>query len=94
LLTLVFAVPACQQLVVELGSVVLDDCADECEDGCEPDRCLGNCAHCACCKLPSVLSVAGVALPLVLGRVEPVLEAPAAIEASGYASPPFRPPTV
>lgn len=95
MLTLVLALPACQQLVAEAVSAVLDVCADDCEDGCnDPDRCLGNCAHCACCKSPSAISVLPVvALPWVASQREPALTAREAVDAPGYGSPPFRPPT-
>jgi hypothetical protein len=95
LLTVIFAVPACQQVVDEVASAVVADCGDDCADGGEDntDCCPEGCSHCACCTPPS--SLPSHPVPLV-GAPRSLVAAPMSPDdayAAGYRSPPFRPPT-
>ena len=101
LFALVFATSVPQQVAKQVASIVLeysgdhgDDCTDDCSDFGAPDPCPGPCAHCACCAPPNALPANQVALLRAPYATEAVFSSPEDAFASGYGSPPFRPPTV
>lgn len=94
-LALVCAAPGAAQIVQEVVSIVAgtDCCDDACDDG-DEQSCPGTCGHCACCAHPNVLPPP-TQLQLA-GRLVRELKFSShgdRPDASGYRTPPFRPPT-
>jgi hypothetical protein len=85
--------PVPQQVAQHVVSVIaenVDDCADDCEEG---DCCPGPCEACHCCVHVSALALVPLELPGVPAAVQLVGLYAEGRQSTGYATPPFRPPT-
>src|SRR5688572_24150767 len=93
--TLLFAMPASQEVLERVCAVVMPGCDDDCGSNCDCSGCApGECAHCLGCASTPTLPVEAAG---VVGDV-PFSEAPASPLAevaltAGYGLAPFRPPT-
>lgn len=94
---LTFVTPAAAQIVREVVSLAVgsDCCGEQCddEDGEGEQRCPGTCAHCAFCAHPNVLPAPAQLEPIEQSVGELAFSWPCdSPYASGYRTPPFRPP--
>jgi hypothetical protein len=76
-----------------VSMAVGDDCCDDgCEDG-DARECEGACGHCVCSASASVLPTSPQVTPTVQAVAElPLIERNERPCATGYHTPPFRPP--
>ena len=93
--TLLFAIPASQEVLERVCAVVMPGCDDDCGGTCDCSDCApGECAHCLGCASTATLPVeaAGVVGDVLFSEAPTYPLAEVALTA-GYGLAPFRPPT-
>ena len=93
--TLLFAVPASQEVLERVSAMVIPSCDDDCGSNCDCSDCApGDCAHCLGCASTPTLPVAPPALVGdVLFSEAPTHPLTEVALTAGYGLAPFRPPT-